>query len=257
MNTQTEEKEDGIIGGLKDLTNQRFGRLVVVERAEDYVQSSGHKSPQWLCKCDCGKEVIILGGSLTRKNHNTKSCGCIQREKVIKNLKKYNTYDLSGEYGIGYTSKGEEFYFDLEDYDLIKDYCWYIDSHGYVIAGYSHYDSIKMHRLITDCPDGLTVDHIHGVSSRHDNRKLNLRVATIQENSMNCKISKNNTSGVTGVHFNKNINKWIARIGYRNKRINLGSFDNFEDAVKTRKEAEDRYFGEFSYDNSQNMKGDV
>lgn len=31
-----------------------------------------------------------------------------------------NTYDLSGEYGIGYTTKGEEFWFDLEDYDKIK-----------------------------------------------------------------------------------------------------------------------------------------
>lgn len=32
------------------------------------------------------------------------------------NCKIFNKYDLSGEYGIGYTSKGEEFYFDLEDY---------------------------------------------------------------------------------------------------------------------------------------------
>ena len=39
--------------------------------------------------------------------------------------KKYNKYDLSGEYGIGWTSNtNQEFYFDLEDYDKIKDYCW-------------------------------------------------------------------------------------------------------------------------------------
>ena len=42
---------------------------------------------------------------------------------MSETFKKYNTYDLSGEYGIGYTSKGEEFYFDLDDYDKIKDYC--------------------------------------------------------------------------------------------------------------------------------------
>ena len=48
--------------------------------------------------------------------------------------KKYNTYDLTGEYGIGYTSKDEEFYFDLEDYDKIKDYCWRITMQGYVRA---------------------------------------------------------------------------------------------------------------------------
>ncbi|WP_368488451.1 hypothetical protein [Clostridium sp. BJN0013] len=37
---------------------------------------------------------------------------------------KYNTYDLTGEYGIGYDAKGNIFYFDLEDYDRIKDFYW-------------------------------------------------------------------------------------------------------------------------------------
>lgn len=43
-----------------------------------------------------------------------------------------NTYDLSRNYGIGFTSKGQEFYFDLEDYQLVLQYIWYIDNHGYV-----------------------------------------------------------------------------------------------------------------------------
>ena len=49
-----------------------------------------------------------------------------------KFLKQYNNYDLSGEYGIGYLFNGEEFYFGLEDYDKIKNYCWYKDSGGYI-----------------------------------------------------------------------------------------------------------------------------
>lgn len=40
-----------------------------------------------------------------------------------KKNKRYNRYDLTGEYGIGYTNQGVEFYFDLEDYDKIKEYC--------------------------------------------------------------------------------------------------------------------------------------
>ena len=48
-----------------------------------------------------------------------------------------NVYDLSGEYGIGYTLKGEEFYFDLEDYDKIKDYCWHINK-KYVCTKYKN-----------------------------------------------------------------------------------------------------------------------
>ena len=51
----------------------------------------------------------------------------------VKKIKKYNTYDLSGEYGIGYTTKGEKFLFDLEDYEKIKDYCWCVDKTDTVV----------------------------------------------------------------------------------------------------------------------------
>ena len=49
-----------------------------------------------------------------------KSCGCISKEMVYQQRNKINKYDLSGEYGIGYTSKNEIFYFDKDDYDKIK-----------------------------------------------------------------------------------------------------------------------------------------
>ena len=107
------------LGKFKDLTGQRFGRLTVIKRAEDYVSPKGSQNVQWLCKCDCGNEITIVGKALTRKN-GTKSCGCFAKENMSKIKKKYNTYDLSGEFGIGYTSKDEKFYFDLEDYDKIK-----------------------------------------------------------------------------------------------------------------------------------------
>lgn len=51
---------------------------------------------------------------------------------------------------------------------------------------------------------------------------------------------------LTGQRFGK----WIAQIGYKGKKIYLGSFLKFDDAVKVRKEAEEKYFGEYSYDNS-------
>lgn len=59
---------------LIDLTGQKFGRLTVVERAEDYVGKSGNRKVRWLCKCECGKEAIIRGCDL--KDGHTKSCGC-------------------------------------------------------------------------------------------------------------------------------------------------------------------------------------
>jgi hypothetical protein len=68
---------------------------------------------------------------------------------------------------------------------------------------------------------------------------------------MNCKVSKNNTSGVTGVTWNKQNNNWIAQISINRKNIHIGSFDKFEDAKKARREAEDKYFGEYAYSNSR------
>lgn len=101
-------------------------------------------------------------------------------------------------------------------------------------------------------PQNLLIDHKFGEKSRNDNRKSNLRIATRQENNRNHKVCIMNTSGVTGVTWDKNRNKWIAQIHINNKNIHLGRFISFEDAVKARKKAEEKYFGEFSYDNSQN-----
>lgn len=58
---------------LVDLTGQRFGRLVIVER----VENSG-KKPAWLCRCDCGATKIADGGRL--KSGGVRSCGCLRRE---------------------------------------------------------------------------------------------------------------------------------------------------------------------------------
>lgn len=247
----------------KDLTGQRFGRIVVIKQAEDRVYDNGRHIPQWLCQCDCGSDVFItLGSSL--KNGRTQSCGCLQKERssesMTKMLTKYNKYDLSGEHGIGYTENGEAFWFDKEDYDLIKDYYWSYNENGYVSTVVritsGKYKQFLLHRIVMNAPKNKRVDHIihpKGKEHKKDNRKCNLRLATASQNGMNSCLSKNNTSGVTGVSWHKGIQKWTAYIGYNKKLIRLGSFDSFEDAVKARKEAEEKYFGEWSYNNSQTL----
>ena len=245
------------MGRFRDLTGQRFGRLTVVERAEDYVSPKGCHVVRWLCRCDCDNEVVTRSDALT--SDAIMSCGCYHKERVSKSQKgkrkSFNTYDLSGNFGIGYTEKGEEFYFDLEDYNRIKNYYWYIGKQGYVFAcdiNKSRKYRIRLHRLVMNCTDdNFDIDHIHGSTTRFDNRKSNLRICTHQENIRNCKVSKNNTSGVTGVSFDKRSQKWFAYIWIDYKRISLGYYNNFVDAIKARKEAEDKYFGKFSYDNSQ------
>lgn len=55
-------------------------------------------------------------------------------------------------------------------------------------------------------------------------------------------ISKRNKSGVKGVYWHKKKKKWVACIMFRRKNINLGTYDNLEDAAQARKEAEEKYF---------------
>ena len=104
---------------------------------------------------------------------------------------------------------------------------------------------------MTNAKPGFDVDHISHVVE--DNKKCNLRVISHAENNRNNKLSKNNTSGVTGVYYEKSIHKWNAAIMIDGKKINLGYYKDIEDAIKVRKEAEEKYFGEFSYDNSMKI----
>lgn len=234
-------KECRNILNIKDLSGQKFGRLFVVERIG--LNKQGNST--FLCKCDCGNEKIVRGASLL--NGETQSCGCIRKERIKKyneqTKKKYNTYDLTGEYGIGYTSKGEEFYFDIEDYELIKDYCWSMND-NYIIARNDD-KIIQMHRLVTQCPDDMEVDHIY--HNEWDNRKEFLRIITHSQNCMNNTLSCNNTSGVTGVSWDKNYEKWRAYIQIDKKNTSLGHYDDFNEAVAIRKAAELKYYGEYRY----------
>lgn len=57
-----------------DLIHKRFGKLQVLCEAG----SNKHRKARWLCHCDCGENVVVLGSSL--RSGNTKSCGCLQRQ---------------------------------------------------------------------------------------------------------------------------------------------------------------------------------
>ena len=87
---------------------------------------------------------------------------------------------------------------------------------------------------------------------RNDNRKENLRVVTRSQNNANMGLRVHNTSGCTGVTWHSTRKQWISRISIDKKDIFLGWFNDYDEAVKARKEAEEKYFGEYSYDNSIN-----
>lgn len=234
-----------------DLTGKRFGKLLVIERVENHIKPNGQQVAMWLCLCNCGEKTIVSTYNLT--HDKTKSCGCLREES---HNKKYNKYDLSGEYGIGWTSNtNKEFYFDLEDYDKIKDYCWFESNNNYILSPQSNRNTnIPIHRIIMLNENNLNnteidIDHIRGNTSRNDNRKSNLRIATRTENLRNQTYRSNSTSGFIGVSFRKDRNKWRAYINVDNgKQLSLGMFDDYTEAVKTRILVEQKYFGEFAFE---------
>lgn len=86
---------------------------------------------------------------------------------------------------------------------------------------------------------GLEVDHINHV--RNDNRLVNLRFVTKLDNGRNLTRSSNNTSGVTGVYYNKVKRKYVAYINVDGVNIYLGIFVTLEEATEVRKAAETKY----------------
>lgn len=73
------------MGKFADLTGQRFGRLTVVARVENY--KDGHA--RWICKCDCGKTTTVFSMLLTQGK--TQSCGCLAAEMASKRAAVRNT----------------------------------------------------------------------------------------------------------------------------------------------------------------------
>ena len=160
-----------------------------------------------------------------------------------------NRYEFYDDYAIGYTSSNRPYYIDLEDYVKVKDIRWCENIDGYIVNG----RGVCLHRIVTNCPKGLYVDHIGGDDTVNDNRKSNLRITTNSQNLMNRSLQKNNTSGVVGVSWNKRSSKWEAYIKVNQKQIHLGRYAIKEDAINARKMAERKYFGEYAFDHSQEL----
>jgi len=101
----------------------------------------------------------------------------------------------------------------------------------------------RAHRVAFLYMDGYLpenrVDHVNRL--KDDNRFDNLREVSVQCNSRNCKVMYTNTSGVTGVNWDKERRKWSAEIRVHPKNIKLGRFISFSGAVMARWLAEVKY----------------
>lgn len=222
------------MGKFIDLTGKRFGRLTVIKRGENKFDSRSKPITCWICKCDCGKTIVARSQNL--RNGNSTSCGHCPK----------NTYDLTGDYGVGYTSNGIKFLFDLEDYNIIKKYNWCADKDKYIVSSVKIGNkniNIKMHRLIMNPSKDEQIDHIN--RDKWDNRKLNLRICNNAENNWNKTKLTNNKSGYKGVWWSKERHKWVASIKCNGRKYYIGRFNTPEEAHEAYKKKARELFGAF------------
>lgn len=100
------------LGLVDNLVGQRFGLLTVL--AKDELATKEHKTPYWICQCDCGNIKSIQGHNLKRKDENrTISCGCAHRsagELYIADILKANNIDYIEQYRfIDFNKKSYDF----------------------------------------------------------------------------------------------------------------------------------------------------
>lgn len=226
-------------------------RLVVLRQVEDLIKKDGTRLAQWECECTCDKHTVIKADGREIKSGHVKSCGCINRERIIaqnKSWHKTNVYsdvcmDQYGEYYIGRTTNTDkEFYIDIEDFEKIKEYCWSEDANHYIIAWDADTQTIiKMHTFLTmyDICD-------HADRNRSNNRRYNLRPATVGENCRNISVRVDNSSNIIGVSWSKKSQRWRAYLQHERNNMNLGYFIDKDDAIRARLKAEQKYFGEFA-----------
>ena len=226
----------------------RFCKWTVIGIAPDRIDKSGKHHKRVVAKCDCG---TTIEKDVYKLKHGAKMCKqCylqIANQNSIPFEHKTNSYEFRDGLGVGFASNtNSEYYFDVDDFDKVKDIYWHENPFGYIYG----YDTetkqrVALHRLVMGVTEDTqdVIDHIN--RNPKDCRKSNLRLCSQGENAMNRSLYKNNTSGCTGVAFDEKSNKWVAYINKEMRRHHIGMFDNKEDAIRARKKIEKELFGQF------------
>ena len=231
-------------GYQENMVGKKFGHLTVISYA---YKKDSHS--HWNCKCDLCGNTCVKNITYLKRHIATMCPDCARFSSYDNKDDCENTFEYKDDYVI----VNGKVLFDLDDLELIQSYNRHIciSTGGY--AYFTHHGKeCFLHRLLMGLPIAydnqtkLIVDHING--NRLDNRRSNLRICKKEMNPINCKTYKNNTSGCKGVTWSKRLNKWQVMLYCNKQRHYLGIYSDYDEAVKVRKEAEEKYFGEFKRD---------
>ena len=147
-------------------------------------------------------------------------------------------------------NNGQQTQISDEDFIWASGFKWHLRSNnkrkGYVCTTIEN-KNFNLHRFIAkrmglDCQNQID----HKDNNLLNNQRENLRVATNSQNAMNRGKQCNNTSGIKGVSWDKETEKWRAHICVNQRKINLGRYNTKEAATFAYKIAVEKYHSEFA-----------
>lgn len=165
--------------------------------------------------------------------------------------KEQNIYEILNDNIVVLYSKDIKFLIDIDDLNKVLSYKWSVYGRYAPKANIKievKKTTISLHRFIMNINDPkVYIDHKNG--NVLDNRKCNLRIVTPQQNCYNSSKKRITKSKYKGVNWDKERNRWAARISFNKKDYKIGRFKNEEEAREARDayiNASLRLHGEFS-----------
>lgn len=147
------------------------------------------------------------------------------------------------------TACGATFLVDDDVAERASHLTWRLDKYGYVMRKTTvrgkKARTVFLHREVIGCSDSsVLVDHCDG--NKLDNRRENLRLASISQNAQNRPKKPGCSSVFRGVTWSQRCRRWLARIKANDRTIHLGSFIDEHEAGHAYNRAAVQYHGEFA-----------